>query len=620
MEAYKSFQRKLIFGLTGIFMLIAGAGCEDRLLDQKPRGELTLASFFETEEHAIEATNATYERLRSFNFTNFLWLGKTDIASDDANKGSTPADGAATQGALDEWTFDPSTSNFMATWGDYYQGIFRANMAIINIPDIEEMDEQLKQRLIGENKFLRAYFYFFLVRSYGGVPLITEPQEPGEFQLPRASEEEVFSLIEQDLQDAIDVLPLKSEYSPQDLGRATKGAARGMLAKVMLYQEKYDEAEQLARDVIESGEYSLFSEYENIFRQEGENSSESVFEVQAVALEPPQGGTQYSVHQGVRGQPNLGWGFNNPSDDLLNAFEPGDPRLGATVLFVHETLPFGQEDVVRHNTQMLDNQRYNQKSFVPLDQPAGAANGGTNIRILRYSDVLLIAAEAAFQNGNEADARAWVNDVRERARGNQTATIGIEPEAVSSVVADTLGDPSLEGQPFARYVTAGGPADDAGLQTMEWQVTDDVLAFDVVDIIQSVDGVDVSTVDAYRDEMEGKTAGQPVVIEVLRITETPDSPKSRSTENITVTVSTQTLLPDVITASGQDLLEAIWQERRVELAMEQHRMWDLRRTGRAGEVLRALGKNFEDGKHELYPIPSDELQINPELTQNPGYN
>lgn len=620
-EVMNASKKITLFGLTGIFLVLAVIGCEDTLLNQKPRGELTMASFFETEEHAIEATNATYERLRTFNFTNFLWLGMTDIASDDANKGSVPGDASTTNGALDEWTFDSSTANFISTWRDYYVGIYRANLAIANIPPVE-MDENLKQRLIAENKFLRAYFYFFLVRAYGGVPLILEPQEPGEFQEPRASAEEVFAQIEQDLQDAIADLPLNSEYSAADLGRITKGAARGMLAKVHLYQGEYEAAEQRAREVIDSGEYSLYSDYEEIFRPAGENSSESIFEVQAVAVQPAQGGTQYSVHQGVRGTPNLGWGFNNPSNDLLSAYEPGDPRLGSTVLFVHETLPYGPEDVVRHNTGMPDHQRYNQKPFVPLDNPGGAGNGGSNQRILRYADVLLVAAEAAYQNGNEVDALAWVNDVRERARDGQNATIGIEPEAVSSVVADTLGDPSLAGSPFARFVTGGGPADNAGMEAMQWTnpaETDGILVFDNVDIIQSVDGIAVSSVAEYRSEMSGKTSGQPVNIDVMRITETAGTPKTRTTQNINFTITTQQLLPDV-TATGQDLLEAIWHERRVELAMEQHRMWDLRRTGRAAEELNGVGKDFTEGKHELYPIPADEIQINPELTQNPNYN
>jgi starch-binding outer membrane protein, SusD/RagB family len=316
--------------LIGIMMAAVTTGCEDQLLNKAPLGEQTEATFFQTEEHAIQATNATYQMLREFHIHSHLWLGITDIASDDADKGSTPPDGPMQQ-AMDSWTFDASTPNFVETWRAYYRGIYRANLAITNIPDIEEMDDGLRERLVAENKFLRAYFYFFLVRSFGGVPLLTQPLEPDEFQQERASAEEIYDLIEQDLLDAAGVLPLKSGYPSSELGRITQGAAQAMLAKVYLFQQRYEEAEQMAREVIDSGEYSLYPDYKRIFWPEGENSSESVFEVQAVALETGGGGTPYSQPQGVRGQPNLGWGFNNPSDDLLATYEPGDPRLGATL-------------------------------------------------------------------------------------------------------------------------------------------------------------------------------------------------------------------------------------------------------------------------------------------------
>lgn len=595
--------------LLGLLIVGLTAGCEDQLLNQTPRGEQTQANFFETEEHALAATNATYEKLRAFNIHGFLWLGMTDIASDDADKGSTPPDGPQ-QRALDEWTFDPTTANFQNTWQEYYRGIFRANLAITNIPDID-MDSALQERLVAENKFLRAYFYFYLVRAFGGVPLITEALEPDEFQQPRASAGEVYSLIEQDLQDAAQVLP--SNYPAADLGRITRGAAQGLLAKVFLFQEKYEEAEQAAQDVIDE-EYALYPDYEEIFRPEGENSSESVFEVQTVALETQLGGTPYSQPQGVRGVPNLGWGFNNPSQDLLAAYEPGDPRLGATVLFVYENLPFGPEDVVQDNTNMNDEQ-YNQKPFVPLDQPGGAAsgNGGSNIRRLRYADVLLIAAEAAFQNGNEADARTYVNRVRERARGGQDATIGIEPEALSALVAEAVEAPELEGRPFVRFVAADGPADEAGLQGFERVDNSDPIQITNLDVIEAVDGVPVTTADAFIDEMSTKSPEQSVTVDIQRITDS-------DTEDLQFTVTTQQLLPDV-TASGEALLEAIWHERRVELAMEQHRLFDLRRTSRAGDVLRALDVDFQDNKHELYPIPADEIDLSGGvLEQNPGYN
>src|SRR5699024_9424470 len=148
----------------------------------------------------------------------------------------------------------------------------------------------------------RAYYYFFLVRAYGGVPLVLENMEVGEdFTVPRSSAEEIYTQIEQDLQNAASVLPLKSEYAASDLGRATQGAAQALLARVHLFQDEFEDAERLAREVIDSGEYSLYPDYEEVFTQQGENSSESIFEVQTVALETGLGGTQYSQVQGVRG-------------------------------------------------------------------------------------------------------------------------------------------------------------------------------------------------------------------------------------------------------------------------------------------------------------------------------
>lgn len=611
MKENRLFQIKYGIVLSVLLMVMLFLGCEDALLDQKPRGELTLANFFQTEQHAIEATNTTYERLRDFNVHSFPWLGVTDIASDDANKGSTPAD-ATFLTEISDFTFDPTNGAFLNTWRGYYQGIFRANLAIVNIPDIE-MDEFLKQRLIAENKFLRAYYYFYLVRAFGGVPLSTAPLRPSEFEQERATAEEVFTQIKADLFDAIEVLPEKSEYDSSDLGRATKGAARALVAQVLLFQSDFTGAEQFAREVINSGEYSLYPDYEKIFQPEGENSSESVFEIQAIALETGLGGTQFSQVQGVRGTPNLGWGFNNPSDDLLNAYEPGDPRLNATVLFVHETLPFGPPAIVRLNASMPENQRYNQKAFVPLDTPGGTGNAGTNIRRIRYADVLLIAAEAAFQNGNTSDALTFVNMVRERARDGRTATIGIEVEALDEFIANLVGDSDLEGRPFVRFVGANGPADNAEILEIEWVTQGRFLLFTNIDIIQSIDGVQVSTPDEFKNEMSTKNPNQTIEIEVLRITESIND-----AETLFLTLTTQELLPD-ISATGQQLIEAIWHERRTELAMEQHRFFDLRRTGRAGDVLRALGANFEDNKHDLFPIPRDELDVNPALTQNPGY-
>jgi len=614
---------KTIQYITIVTVLLSGfiLGCEDQLLDKEPRGQLTQAQFFNTEEDAIQATNATYQQLRNFNVHSFPWLGMTDIASDDAVKGSTPADAAFLR-EVDEFTFTPSNGAFNGPWNAYYNGIFRANTAIQRIPDVD-MNPDLRARLVGENKFIRAYFYFFLVRSFGGVPLHLEPADDAdEFQKPRSSAEEVYTQIEQDLTDAIPDLPLRSELSSSEIGRITQGAAQGMLAKVHLFQDEFQDAQRLAEDVIESNEYSLLPDYDRIFTPEGENNPGTVWSVQAVAVETSTGGTPYSVVQGVRGTPNLGWGFNGPNRDLLNAYETGDPRLGPTVLFTHEILPFGPTDVVRDNPNMVD-ERFNQKSFIPLDNPGGNFNGGSNIRKLRYSDVLLIAAEAAAQNNSPSDAQRYVNRVRERARDGRTASIGVEVENVSELIADTVGL-DIDGQPFVRFANQGGPAESAGLSEHTWDLVDNQNKIVVtnLEVIESVNGVDVANTEEFEQQMEGINPGDNVSLSVLRVTETFDEAsgqKSTQTDNLPLDLTAVELLPD-ITSTGQQLLEDIWHERRVELAMEQHRFFDIRRQGRAGELLRAQGKNFENPKHELYPIPQNEIDLNPNIEQNPGYN
>ncbi|HCX75252.1 MAG TPA: RagB/SusD family nutrient uptake outer membrane protein, partial [Algoriphagus sp.] len=217
------------------------------------------------------------------------------------------------------------------------------------------MNEQLKTQYLAEARFLRAYFYFFLVRAYGDLPLIDRPLNPAEYRQARVPKERIYEFIEEDLQFAADNLPEKSEYSASDLGRATSGAAKAFLAKVHLFQNDFQAAFQVAQEVISSGEYALYPDYEAIFRKEGEHSSESIFEVTTVALEQGGGGSQFNEVQGIRGNPNNGWGFNSPSANLVAAFEQGDPRLRATVISNGDTLPSGE--VVRADPNMGPNAR-----------------------------------------------------------------------------------------------------------------------------------------------------------------------------------------------------------------------------------------------------------------------
>ena len=478
-------------------LLLIVSSCKDSFFEVTPRGQLTAENFFQTQEHAMLATNAVYNVMRNWEIHVFAYVGCTDILSDDADKGSEPND-AVFLLEMDNLLFDAANIAPKTLWDGYYRAIFRANIAIERIPEIK-MDVPLQNRLIAESKFLRAYFYFNLVRWFGDLPLVTKQLTQDEFKQSRAKTADVYAQIITDLKAAIDVLPEKSKYSTDDLGRATKGAARGLLAKVYLTAKDYANAEKYATDLINSNEYALLADYNTIFTREGENAAESIFEVQAtVSTERADGGSQFNEVQGVRGTPNLGWGFNRPSDSFILEFEPGDPRRDATILYEGEALPDGSA-IVERNPRVF-NARFNQKAWVPT-HPAGNGSGPGNIRLLRYADVLLIASEAANENGKTADALKYLNLVRKRARG-----------------------------------------------------------------------------------------------------------------------ANNNILPDVTTTDKAQLRDKIWHERRVELGMEQHRWFDLVRTGRAEAAMLKNGKSFTKNKHELLPIPQAEIDLSSgTLLQNPGY-
>lgn len=485
--------KKLLYLLPLIFLATA---CNS-VLDRSPQESYTLDNYFLDAEQATQSVNAIYSQLRDWETHVFSFIGMTDIVSDDSNKGSTPNDAFFLQ-EVDDFTHTATNVAPASVWKGYYVGIFRANLAIDRIPTVPEMDENLRNRLIGEAKFLRAHFYFNLVRWFGDVPLLTEPF-PSEFSIERSPKNLVYEQIITDLNEASDVLPTRTGYASADVGRATQGAAKALLAKVYLTIENWPEAERIALEVINSGQYDLYNSYAKLFRREGENSVESIFEVQAAAYETGGGGSQYNEVQGVRGDPNLGWGFNSPTNDLLAAYEPGDPRRDATILFVGEVLPDGS-GIVQDNVNIIG-ERYNQKAWVP-EHTGGNGNGPGNIRILRYADVLLIAAEALNENGKTPAALTYINQVRTRARGTS---------------------PSV--------------------------------------------------------------------------------------------------LPNLTLTDPAELRAAIWRERRVELALEQHRWFDLVRQKRAATVMQNVGKNFIVNQHELFPIPQGEIDLSQgALVQNPGYN
>jgi hypothetical protein len=277
----------------------------------------------------------------------------------------------------------------------------------------------------------------------------------------------------------------------------------------------------------------------------------------------------------------------------------------------------------------MQNNRYNQKVVVPLADPPGSGNTGVNIRRIRYAHVLLTAAEAAARTGQTGPAQTWLNMVRARARGSRNVTLGFYPELLASSIATLLGRPAAASRVFVRFVDPDDQAFTVGLRSFTSEchsgcpgnpqapVPNPPVIVTNIDIIEAVDGVPVTTLAEYEAQVNLKSPGSPVTLAFTRIQQSASGPTT--TTPMTATVTAQALLP-VVTASGQALVDAIWQERRAELAMEQHRWFDLvRRGGQAARnALLLHGKNFQVGKHELFPIPANEVTVSG-LQQNPNY-
>jgi hypothetical protein len=395
----------LLFIVSGIHF-----SCTEKFLEIDAN-EITIDEI--SSEQAVELVNSTYNILLSWQVSSFSWNAISSISSDDADKGSDQGDTGADKHLFDILAHDATSISVAEVWEGHYKGIQRANQAINRIKLFEDLDSELKQRLTGEAKFLRALLYFRLLQTYGGVPIINETPDINssiETLLRRASRAEVFEFIEIDLIESINVLPEKSEYPDNQLGRATKGAARTLLAKVSMYQTKWETVLELTNEVIKSGEYNLTPKYEDIWKEIGENNQESIFEIQAKGELPSVGVDQYSLTQGARGEGGWGWGFNVPSDNLLNSYDPNDLRRDATIIFRGETLYDG-----RFVPETVVNPMYNQKAYSSAF--TDYQQTGKNIRILRFAEVLLMNAEAAIQLGG--DVAGPLNQVRNRA--------GLEP-------------------------------------------------------------------------------------------------------------------------------------------------------------------------------------------------
>ena len=476
------------------------SGCMDSFLKVKPIDFLDGNSYYQTEDQFNLAVNGAYSNLRSL-FTGSMW-SMSEMRSDNTSYQYNVDDrSGADNEQIDEFRMNATNGISADCWSTSYNAIAKCNTILNRITD---MTFDKKDQFIGEAHFLRAYYYFNLVRFFGGVPLITKEvgSSSEAFDLDvKASVDDVYKLIVADLEIAVKNLP--DSYDSSSLGRATQGAANAVLAEVYMTLNQFDKAISPLQSVIASGKYSLLPSYASVFDINNENNAESVFEVQYIegtsgqysnfmyTFVPYNSGTTI-IPNGVDAGTGSGW--NIPTQDMLDAYEKGDLRKAASL-----------------DTAFIDP---NDGKVVPYvikysSTHATRYETGNNFPVIRYADVLLMLAECLNETAYSASGQAatLLNQVRSR----------------------------------------------AGLQ------------------------------------------------------------------------------PATNLNSQANFRKAIAHERQVELEFEDHRWFDLLRTGKAKEVMAAHGLREKQLKPEtvssssyatiklLYPIPSYQIQINPKLKQNDEY-
>jgi starch-binding outer membrane protein, SusD/RagB family len=502
--------KKLLYPILSLVLVSTLTVSCKKWVDYDPKED-----FVVTEKEYLKS-ESDYRTMLVSVYTPLQWLNQAvvvgEVASDNAVAGGENASDVLSLQQIDDYTHTPINSTLQELWVSAYEGVNRANyMTQYKNTNLAGVSVSFagKEALYGEVHFLRAYYYFTLVKFFGDVPLFVDKRLglTDSKSLQRSAKADVYKQIEADLTAAVAALPATQVQK----GRITKYAAQALLGKVLLYQGKFDAAATALESVITANAFSLVSNYGNMFLAAGENGPESVFEIQYSNNSPyynwggaTRGQGNYAVQQtgirGLNGSANMpyaaGWSTNLPTQNLAAAYTAGDQRKAVTVLDIEAYKTANPSFGITYQVAPYKNTGlYNQKYLPRKGETSGQLelNYTNNFRIIRYSDVLLMAAEAYNRASapNDVKALGYLNQVRVRAFGNTANNIA---------------------------------------------------------------------------------------------------------------------------ATGTALRDAIWNERRLELAMEGDRFFDLVRTGQAATKI----TGFKAGKHEVFPIPQQEVEISG-LTQNSGY-
>ncbi|MFU8860467.1 MAG: RagB/SusD family nutrient uptake outer membrane protein [Cyclonatronaceae bacterium] len=443
--------KKLSFILTFTVLLLTG-GCVDDFLDHKPPVERTQDNFFQSQSDAEQALYAIYEVTTfshgrgNFGFHPFDLI--SNVLSDDAYAGGS---GPGDQPEIVEFNahnIAVTNGKALGLWSDRYTGIYRANLLLQYIDEIDFDSEETRRIFAAEARFLRALFYFDLVRFYGYVPQFTRPLVAADIEVPQNSPEEVYNFIAQEL---VEIIPdLRTNIPAAEAGRASAWAAKSMLGRVYLYHQDYakpvfgigdlpvSRQEVLAHleDVIQNSGHALLPNFANLWGRAGNNNNEAIFSVQHITTSFGDWGflngsigNWTATMSGLRGvgfNVNYagGWSFQPVTPDLVAAFDQAnDSRYFATILD-----PVAEN--VRHNAaEMFQWQGFAFKKFYPRrgDTPAVNVefNWPYNRPVVRFADVLLMAAELGSPN-----AQDYFDQVRRRAYGDNFVQIPVTRENI----------------------------------------------------------------------------------------------------------------------------------------------------------------------------------------------
>lgn len=413
---YKIFKNIMLTGALSV-AAISFQSCGEDWLDLKPEGrpvgdEVTVGGY---ESQAFGLYASLREKGGVSDFT-YVWTHI--IRADDSEKGSTPSDAASDGNVFNNFAYSASNGHINANWKGHYQIIFDANKLINDALGENDTSEGTAIN-VAEAKVLRAFCFFELRRDYGEVPVnLKTIKVPADEIAAKNTVAQVDAQIIKDLMESKDILP--SQWPSAFLGRATSGLANTLLAKLYLYQKDYAKSLQYADVVINSNAYLLNPSYDTEFTKDGNNSKESILEVQTTYDFPTKYNNNFWESQGVRGsgQWDLGFGFNVPSAGLIAAYEPGDLRKKTTILTSGGPDIYDSPGVLVPDSPPLPQKYWNGKAYTRPSERLKYATGKNyweNIKILRYADVLLIAAEAANELGQIATATMHVNKIRMRA-------------------------------------------------------------------------------------------------------------------------------------------------------------------------------------------------------------